>query len=152
MQASITKSNFGTVDGKEVNLYVLTNAKGLVMKVTNYGAIVTEFHAPDRNGKLGDIVGGYENLEGYLKKTPYFGATIGRVANRITNGRFQLEGKTYQLATNDPRITCMAGKRVGTKSSGTSWQPTTRPRDRRSSSRISPKTAKRDTPAMSPRP
>src|SRR5512142_926518 len=85
-QVSISKSSFGTVDGKEVNLYVLTNAKGLVMKVTNYGAIVTEFHVPDRTGKFGDIVGGYDNLDGYLKKTPYFGATIGRVANRITNG------------------------------------------------------------------
>jgi len=102
MPAAITKSAFGTVDGKDVNLYVLTNAKGLVMKVTNYGAIVTEFHVPDRTGKLGDIVAGYDNVEGYVQKTPYFGATIGRCANRIKNGRFQLEGKTYQLATNDP--------------------------------------------------
>ena len=111
MTASITKSAFGNVDGKEVNLYVLTNAKGWVMKVTNYGAIVTEFHVPDRTGKFADIVGGYENLDGYLKKTPYFGATIGRVANRITNGRFQLEGKTYQLGTNDPPNHLHGGKK-----------------------------------------
>jgi aldose 1-epimerase len=111
MPVSITKSAFGTVDGKEVNLYVLTNAKGLFMKVTNYGAIVTEFHVPDRNGKFGDIVGGYDNLDGYVKKTPYFGATIGRVANRITNGRFQLEGKTYQLSTNDPPNHLHGGKK-----------------------------------------
>jgi aldose 1-epimerase len=109
--ASITKSSFGNVDGKEVNLFVLTNAKGSVMKVTNYGAIVTEFRVPDRNGKLADIVGGYENVEGYVKKTPYFGATIGRVANRIKNGRFQLEGKTYQLATNDPPNHLHGGKK-----------------------------------------
>lgn len=110
-QASITKSTFGTVDGKEVNLYVLTNAKGLVMKATNYGAIVTELHVPDRSGKFSDIVGGYENLDGYVKKTPYFGATIGRVANRITNGRFELEGKKYQLATNDPPNHLHGGKK-----------------------------------------
>jgi aldose 1-epimerase len=97
----ITQSPFGTVDGKEVNLYVLTNANGLVMKVTNYGTIVTELHVPDRAGKLADIVAGYDNLEGYVKKTPYFGATIGRCANRIIKGRFKLEGKKYQLATND---------------------------------------------------
>jgi len=107
--AAITKSAFGTVDGKEVNLYVLTNAKGLVMKVTNYGTIVTELHVPDRTGKLGDIVGGYDNLDAYLKKTPYFGATIGRVENRIKNGRFQLDGKTYQLAINDPPNTLHGG-------------------------------------------
>ncbi len=97
----ITKSPFGTVDGKEVSLYVLTNANGLVLKVTNYGTIVTELHVPDRSGKLSDIVAGYDNLDAYLKATPYFGATIGRVANRIVKGRFKLEGKTYQLATND---------------------------------------------------
>jgi len=109
---AITMSHFGTVDDKEVNLYVLTNANGLFMKVTNYGGIVTEMHVPDRTGKLGDIVAGYDNLEGYLKATPYFGATIGRVANRITNnGRFQLEGKTYQLATNDPPYHLHGGKK-----------------------------------------
>jgi aldose 1-epimerase len=108
---AITKSAFGTVDGKEVNLYVLTNAKGLVMKVTNYGTIITEFRVPDRSGKFADIVGGYENLDGYINKTPYFGATIGRVANRIKNGRFQLEGKTYQLATNDPPNALHGGKK-----------------------------------------
>ncbi len=100
--SAITKSPFGTADGKEVSLYVLTNANGLVLKVTNYGTIVTEFHVPDRDGKLGDIVGGYDNLQGYIEKTPYFGATIGRLANRVTDkGRFKLEGKTYQLAAND---------------------------------------------------
>jgi aldose 1-epimerase len=109
--ASLTKSAFGTVDGKEVNLYTLTNAKGLVMKVINYGAIVTELHVPDRTGKLGDIVGGYDNLDAYVRKTPYFGATIGRVENRIKNGRFELEGKTYQLALNDPPNTLHGGNK-----------------------------------------
>jgi aldose 1-epimerase len=108
---SITKSRFGTVDGKEVSLYVLTNAKGMVLKVTNYGTIVTELHVPDRTGKFADIVAGYNTLDEYLKKTPYFGATIGRVENRIKNGRFQLEGKTYQLAINDPPNALHGGKK-----------------------------------------
>jgi aldose 1-epimerase len=109
--AAIAKSAFGNVDGKEVSLYTLTNAKGLVMKVTNYGTIITEFHVPDKSGKLGDIVGGYENLDGYLKATPYFGATVGRVANRIKNGQFQLEGKTYKLAVNNPPNHLHGGKK-----------------------------------------
>jgi aldose 1-epimerase len=97
----ITKAPYGKVDGKDVELYTLTNPKGLVMKVTNYGVIITEFWAPDRNGKLADIVGGYENVDGYVKKTPYFGTTVGRVANRIKNAQFTLEGKTYKLAANN---------------------------------------------------
>lgn len=109
--APITKSAYGTVDGKEVNLYTLTNAKGLVLKVTNYGTIVTELHVPDKSGKLGDIVAGYESLDGYLKSTPYFGATVGRIANRIKNGQFQLEGKTYKLAVNNPPNHLHGGKK-----------------------------------------
>ena len=109
--ASMTHRAFGTVDGKEVNLYVMTNAKGLVMRVTNYGAIVTEFHVPDRTGKFSDIVAGYDNLDGYLKSTPYFGATVGRVANRILNGRFELEGHPYQLAINNPPNHLHGGKK-----------------------------------------
>lgn len=97
----VVKSPYGEVDGKAVELYTLTNKKGLVLKVTNYGVIVTELWAPDRNGKLADIVGGYENVDGYVKKTPYFGATVGRVANRIKNAEFKLEGKTYKLAANN---------------------------------------------------
>ncbi|MDP9034922.1 MAG: galactose mutarotase [Myxococcota bacterium] len=108
---SITKAPFGKVEGKEVTLYTLTNAKGLVLKLTNYGAIVTELHVPDRARRLGDIVAGFENVDGYVKSTPYFGATVGRVANRIKDGRFQLEGKTYRLATNDPPHHLHGGKR-----------------------------------------
>ena len=107
----IAKTTFGTVDGKEVSLYTLTNSKGLVMKVTNYGTIITELHVPDRNGKLGDIVGGYDNVDGYVKATPYFGATVGRIANRIKNGQFTLDGKTYKLAINNPPNTLHGGKK-----------------------------------------
>jgi aldose 1-epimerase len=107
----ITKAPYGTVDGKEVTLYTLTNAKGLVLKVTNYGVIITELQVPDKNGKLGDIVAGYENLDGYLKMTPYFGTTVGRIANRIKDGQFQLEGKTYKLAVNNPPNHLHGGKK-----------------------------------------
>ena len=109
--ATIAKAAFGAVDGKDVALYTLTNANGLVLKVTNYGAIVTELHVPDRDGKLQDIVAGYENLDGYLKSTPYFGAMVGRVGNRIKNGEFQLEGKTYKLAINNPPNHLHGGKK-----------------------------------------
>jgi aldose 1-epimerase len=108
---AIAKTNYGTVDDKSVDLYTLTNAKGLVLKVTNYGTIITEFHVPDRGGKLADIVHGYENLEGYVKKTPYFGATVGRIANRIKDAKFTLEGKTYTLAANDGPNTLHGGKK-----------------------------------------
>ncbi|RYZ06397.1 MAG: galactose mutarotase [Myxococcales bacterium] len=97
----VVKAPYGKVDGKDVELYTLTNKNGLVLKVTNYGVIVTELWAPDRNGKLADIVGGYESVDGYVKKTPYFGATVGRVANRIKNAEFKLEGKPYKLAANN---------------------------------------------------
>jgi aldose 1-epimerase len=97
----VAKAPYGTVDGQAVDLYTLTNPNGLVMKVTNYGVIITELWVPDRDGKLGDIVGGYENLDGYLKSTPYFGTTVGRVANRIKNAQFKLEGKNYKLEANN---------------------------------------------------
>jgi len=99
--SAIGKAAYGTVDGKEVSLYTLTNAKGLVLKVTNYGTIITELHVPDRAGKLADIVLGFDTLEGYKKQSPYFGATAGRVANRIRDAKFRLEGKEYKLAANN---------------------------------------------------
>jgi aldose 1-epimerase len=98
----IVQSPFGTFDGREVSAYTLTGAHALVMKVINYGAAVTELHVLDRNGKLGDVVSGFENLRGYRKGTAYFGATVGRVGNRIRGGQFDLEGRAYNLAINDP--------------------------------------------------
>jgi aldose 1-epimerase len=99
--ASLDRAPFGNVDGKQIDLYTLTNANGMVAKIMNYGAILTELDVPDRNGKLDDVVLGFDNLAGYLHKEPYFGAIVGRVGNRIAAGRFTLDGKTYQLATND---------------------------------------------------
>ena len=97
----IVDAPFGTVDGKAVRLYTLTNTSGMVMKVTNYGAIITELHVPDKTGRRADVVDGYGDLESYIKATPYFGATVGRVGNRIANGRFSLDGKSYQVTTNN---------------------------------------------------
>src|SRR5579883_1613590 len=102
MKGSVVKSEFGkTADGKPVDLYVLTNAHGLKAKVITYGGIITELHTPDRNGKSADVVLGFDNLKGYLAGHPYFGALVGRVANRIAKGKFTLDGKTYQLAVNN---------------------------------------------------
>src|SRR5258708_7860864 len=98
---AIAKVPFGQVDGKKVQIYTLTNANGLILKVTNYGAIITELHVPDRNGKLADIVHGFSSVDDYVKGSPYFGAIVGRVANRIKGATFELEGKTYTLAMNN---------------------------------------------------
>lgn len=99
--AGVQIEPFGEVDGRSVQLYTVTNANGLQMKATNYGGIITHLYAPDREGNLEDIVLGYDSLEGYLEQTPYFGAIIGRYANRIEGGEFTLDGKTYTLAVNN---------------------------------------------------
>lgn len=97
----ITSVLWGEVDGQKVYLYTLRNANGLLAKITNYGGILTELHVPDRAGKFGDVVLGFERLDQYLARHPYFGAMIGRVANRIARGRFTLDGLEYQLAANN---------------------------------------------------
>jgi aldose 1-epimerase len=102
VQAAIDKQAFGkTPDGKAVDLYVLTNASGMKAKVMTYGAILTELDVPDRDGKLGDVVLGFDDLKGYLAGHPYFGAVVGRVANRVAGGKFTLDGKEYKLAVNN---------------------------------------------------
>jgi aldose 1-epimerase len=90
-----------TKDGTAVDLYILTNRRGMKAKVMTYGAILTELYAPDRDGKMADVVLGFSNLKGYLQGHPYFGATVGRVANRIAKGRFTLKGKEYRLKINN---------------------------------------------------
>ncbi len=99
--SAITEAPFGETDGKAVKLFTLTNANGLVAKITNYGGIVTELHVPDKSGKSADIVHGFAKLDDYLKGHPYFGAMVGRVGNRIKNATFTLDGKTYKLAANN---------------------------------------------------
>jgi aldose 1-epimerase len=98
---SIKKEPFGkTKDGTEVQLYTLSNEKGMQVKITNYGAIITAILTPDKQGKTGDVVLGFDNMDnGY--QSPYFGAAIGRYGNRIAKGKFTLDGQEYTLATNN---------------------------------------------------
>jgi aldose 1-epimerase len=101
--AGVTKASFGKLkSGAAVEQYTLTNKNGLVAKIMTYGATLTELHVPDKDGKLGDILLGFDSVEKYEKGHPYMGSTVGRYANRIGKGRFTLGGKTYTLATNNP--------------------------------------------------
>lgn len=98
----VMKQPFGkTVQGDGVDLYTLDNGSGMVVKITTFGGIVTSLQVPGRQGKPVDVVLGFDTLGDYLKGHPYFGALIGRYGNRIANGRFQLAGQDYQLATNN---------------------------------------------------
>jgi len=96
-----TAAAFGKLGDTPVQIYTLTNKNGLVARITNYGATLTELHVPDRAGTLADVVLGFDDLDGYRKGTAYFGAIVGRVANRIMNASFELEGQRYSLAAND---------------------------------------------------
>ena len=109
-KAKVQKMDFGkTPDGTPVDLYVLTNSKGMTAKVATYGGIVTELHVPDRDGKFADVVLGFDDLAGYVKNNPYFGCIVGRVANRIASGKFTLGGKEYTLAKNNGPNTLHGG-------------------------------------------
>ena len=100
--SSITMTSFGQLpDGRAVSLYSLVNAAGMRADVTNYGGIIVRLLAPDKTGRLDDVVLGYNTLAEYRKATPYFGAIVGRYGNRIAHGHFTLEGRTYTLATNN---------------------------------------------------
>jgi len=97
-----TTKQFGfTSEGQEVRLFSLINDRGLEVKITNYGGIIAAIKAPDRKGKIDDVVLGHDTLEGYLNRSRYFGAVVGRYANRIAHGRFTLNGDSYSLATNN---------------------------------------------------
>lgn len=95
---------FGTLpDGSAVALFTLTNKNGVEVRAMSYGAIIQAIRTPDRTGQIDDIVLGYDTAAEYVEKPSYFGAIVGRYANRIANGRFVLDGRTYQLATNNGR-------------------------------------------------
>ncbi len=99
---SITKESFGqTPDKQTVVLYTLTNPNGIKAKITNYGAILVSLETPDRNGNFGDIILGFDTLDGYLKEHPYFGVIVGRYANRIGAAKFKLKDVEYKLAANN---------------------------------------------------
>lgn len=99
---NISKQLFGrTADGAAVDVYTLINDNGMEVKITNYGGIIVSLHTPDRTGAVGDVVLGYDHLDGYLAKNPYFGCIVGRFGNRIAKGKFTLNGVEYALAKND---------------------------------------------------
>ena len=106
----VRKQAFGkTGDGKPVDLFTLTNSKGMEVRAMTYGGIIVSIRVPDKNGTMADVVLGHDDLDGYLVNPPYFGAIVGRYANRIANGAFTLDGKTYTLAKNDGPNTLHGG-------------------------------------------
>ena len=106
---SIQQRVWGEVDGKPVTLFTLRNKNGLLVKIASYGGIITELDVPDRTGALGDIVLGFDDVTSYVKSSPYFGAIIGRIANRISGAQFQLDGVSYQLAANNGKNSLHGG-------------------------------------------
>jgi aldose 1-epimerase len=100
--SNLTKRSFGSLpSGEQISLYSFTNGNGVGASVTNFGGRVVMLLVPDRNGELEDVALGFDDLAGYLAKNPYFGALVGRYANRIAGAQFVLDGQTYKLAAND---------------------------------------------------
>jgi len=100
-EIKILKESFGEFEGKQVDIYTLKNENNIKVKITNYGGIITSIMVPDKNGKFDDVVLGYNNLKDYLDNSSYFGALVGRYANRIGNAKFSLDGQEYTLAKNN---------------------------------------------------
>ena len=111
--ATLKRSDFGrTREGVAVSLYTLANRNGLEARITNYGGIVVSLKAPDRAGAMADVVLGFDSLEGYLANPgPFFGALVGRYANRIAHARFSLDGVPYQLEKNNGDNSLHGGSR-----------------------------------------
>lgn len=109
-KSGIKMTIFGKMpDGQVVHLYTLTNSKGMQVGITNYGARIVSIIVPDRDGHMTDVVLGFDSLKGYLGNDPFFGATVGRYANRIANGRFKLDGVEYKLPINNEPNTLHGG-------------------------------------------
>lgn len=92
---------FGSVGAREVSQFTLSNSSGVEVRAIDYGGIITSITAPDRDGAIADIVLGFNSIDGYLADHPYFGAIVGRYANRIANGRFSIDGAEYRLVSNN---------------------------------------------------
>jgi len=108
--AKTGKSFYGMHGSDSVFQYTLTNKNGVIVKILNYGGTVTDIITPDKNGKMGDVVLGYESLDGYTQTgNPFFGVLVGRYANRIANAKFTLDGKEYTLAANNNGNTLHGG-------------------------------------------
>ncbi len=102
IEMTITKSTFGKLpDGNTADLFVMDNGRGMEIKLTNYGGIITSVKTPDQDGNSGQVVLGFDSLSDYLDGHPYFGCIVGRYANRIAGGKFELDRKIFQLAKND---------------------------------------------------
>ena len=100
--AQIEDAPFGvTKSGEKVKIFTLKNSHGIIAKITDYGATLTELRTPDRSGKFADVTFGFDNLKNYLVRHPYFGSAVGRYANRIAKGQFEIDGIKYSLATNN---------------------------------------------------
>ncbi|MBN2418264.1 MAG: galactose mutarotase [Deltaproteobacteria bacterium] len=97
----IKKETFIIINGKQADIYTLTNSNSIEVKITNYGGIVTSLKLPGKNNRFDDVVLGYNNLEDYMKNPSYFGCIVGRYANRIGNAEFTLDGVRYNLAKNN---------------------------------------------------
>ena len=109
--AGLTSAPFGTLNGNDVELYTLTNANGLSVSLMTYGATIQSIMVPDRDGTMANVALGFDNIDDYAALSPYFGATIGRYANRIALGQFELNGQTYQIAVNNGENTLHGGNR-----------------------------------------
>ena len=108
----VSISPFGVLnDGTTVSIYTMTNRNGVTMKVINYGGIIVSLHVPDRDGKLVDVVLGYDSLATYEKRNPFFGALVGRYGNRISKGKLVLDGNEYKLTINNDGNHIHGGKR-----------------------------------------
>lgn len=108
----VTEAPFGTTaDGNEVTLFVLTNSQGLRARVMEYGACLVSLEVPDRDGKSADVVLGFDRLDSYLTRNPFFGVTVGRYANRIAGAGFTLDGVEYRLTANAGRNHIHGGAR-----------------------------------------
>lgn len=109
-QSSAKEEKFGSIEGKDVMQYTLTNSAGMVVKFINYGGTITNVIVPDSSGNMGDVVLGFDSLSGYQsKENPYFGCITGRYANRISKGKFSIDGKSYQLPINNNGNTLHGG-------------------------------------------
>jgi aldose 1-epimerase len=109
--SGIVKEPYGTVDGEAVDRYTLTNAAGMEVVILTYGGIVQSITVPDRDGTMANVALGFDNLDDYVNRNPYFGCITGRYANRIAAGTFTLEGETYQLAINNDPNTLHGGEK-----------------------------------------
>lgn len=127
-QPGMQKTPFGKMpDGQAIDLYTMTNSHGMQVAIMNYGGIVVSLKVPDRAGHFDDVVLGFDNLDGYLKPEPYFGALIGRYGNRIGHAQFTLDGKTYHLPKNDGDNTLHGGTKGFDKRVWTAREAGSRP-------------------------